>query len=117
MNQKKILVIDDNEIYTRTVQQYLENDGHIVSCCNKGSDALTISKEIAFDFIFTDFRMPEMRGDAVCRLLREQNPCAFIVGFSIENRQQDFLDAGADAFILKEEFFKYLDGILLKSRS
>ena len=117
VTQKKILVVDDNEIYTQTVQQHLEKDGHIVACCYKGSDALTISKEIAFDFIFTDFRMPEMSGDVVCRLLREQNPSVFIVGFSIENRQRDFLDAGADAFILKEEFFKDLDGILLKGRS
>ena len=61
--------------------------------------------------------MPEMRGDVVCKLLREQNPSVFIVGLSIENKQQDFLDAGADAFILKEEFFTDLDGILLKSRS
>jgi len=117
VNKKNILLIDDNDIYAVTIQKYLEEDGYAVSFCNKGSDAIKLSQELMFDLILTDYRMPEMRGDTVCRLLREQNPFAFIVGFSIENRRQDFLDAGADAFILKEDFFHDLDMILLKSRS
>jgi CheY-like chemotaxis protein len=116
VNKKNILLVDDNDIYAVTLQKYLEDDGHTVSFCNKGSDAIKLSQELTFDFILTDYRMPEMRGDAVCRLLREQSPFAVIVGFSIENRKQDFLDAGADAFILKEEFLHDLDMILLTSR-
>jgi CheY-like chemotaxis protein len=115
MKKKNILLIDDNDNFASALQKYLEEDGHTVSCYNKGSDAIKLSHGLTFDFILTDYRMPEMSGDGVCRLLRMQNPFAFIVGFSIENRKQDFLDAGADDFILKDELLNQLNVLLLKA--
>ena len=77
------------------------------------SDALVLVRNITFYCIFIDYRMPDMNGDDVCRLLRPQNPVALIVGLSVENKHSAFLDAGADAFILKDDFFRDLDTVLI----
>src|SRR5271169_5715251 len=103
--KKTILVVDDDKILSETIQRYFEEDGHTVSSCQNGSDALRLLNERTFDLIVTDYNMPGMNGAALCRLLRQHYPVTLIVGFSSEYRKEDFLDAGADAFVMKHELF------------
>jgi CheY-like chemotaxis protein len=114
--KKTILVVDDNKILSETIQRYFEEYGHTVSSCQNGFDALKLLKERTFDLIFTDYNMPKMNGAALCRLLRQDYPLTLIVGFSSEYRKKDFLDAGADAFVLKDELFHDPDLLLAKIR-
>jgi CheY-like chemotaxis protein len=113
-NKKTILVVDDNKLLSETIQRYFEEYGHTVSSCQSGSDALKLLKERTFDLIFTDYNMPKMNGAALCKILRRDYPLALIVGFSSEHRKNDFLDAGADAFVLKDGLFQDLDLLLAK---
>ena len=106
-------MIDDNETFSQAVKGHMEKDEHVVYCCDRAFDALVLSRNITFDCIFIDYRMPDMNGDDVCRLLRPQNPVALIVGFSIENKHSVFLEAGADAFMFKNDFFRNLDTVLI----
>jgi DNA-binding NarL/FixJ family response regulator len=44
-----------------------------------------------------------MNGVETTAALRRLHPENLIIGFSIENREREFLDAGADMFIRKDE--------------
>jgi CheY-like chemotaxis protein len=114
--KKTILVVDDNKILSETIQSYFQECGHTVFSCQNGTDALKLSKKQTFDIIFTDYNMPKMNGAVLCRLLRQDYPVTLIVGFSSEYRKKDFLDAGADAFVLKDELFRDLDLLLEEIR-
>jgi len=101
--KKSILIVDDDELLSRAIQRLLERCGHIVSHCENGLDAVKLSKERDFDTFLIDYNMPELTGDEVCRMIRHHRPDRYIVGYSGEPKEQDFIDAGANKFISKGE--------------
>jgi CheY-like chemotaxis protein len=108
LKKKSILIVDDNELLTDALQSLLEDDGHKVICSHNGLDAIELSKKQNFDVILTDYRMPDMKGDVVCKLLRYHHPDVFIIGCSCEDRDEVFLSAGADIFIRKDQLLQDL---------
>lgn len=114
--KKTILIVDDDEFLTGAIQGLLEEDGHTVSCCRSGSEAIALSKEQSFDLVLTDYNMPGMKGDMVCRLLRHRYPDVFIIGCSSEHHEEVFLSAGADIFIKKDQLVQNIPH-LMKSRT
>ncbi len=107
--KKTVLVVDDDKLVSGAIKRLLEDAGHVVSCCYNGMDAIEVSAKQNYDVILTDYYMPGMNGDEVCRLLRHQNPDVYIIGCSSDaERNRDFLNAGANEFILKEELVQNL---------
>ncbi|MBN3038130.1 MAG: response regulator [Candidatus Omnitrophica bacterium] len=69
---KKILVIDDEENFTKIVKMNLEQTGkYEVACENRGSAALARAKDFAPDLIFLDVMMPDIDGGTVAFQLKE----------------------------------------------
>jgi CheY-like chemotaxis protein len=106
--KKSVLIVDDDALLTGAIQGLLEKNGYAVFCCYNGSDAIELSKKRSFDIILTDYHMPGMRGDVVCRLLRHHHPDVFIIGCSSDQRDNAFLNAGADTFIRKDQLVQNL---------
>lgn len=59
---KKIVVIDDEEILVRSFSKLLEKRGYEVFGFKKGSDAIAFSEEEDIDLIICDIRMPGKNG-------------------------------------------------------
>jgi DNA-binding response OmpR family regulator len=108
MDKKNVLIIDDNVMMQHILTFILEDEGFTVDSCADGVTALNLTKEQAFKVYLVDYRLPEMMGDAVTVDLRKRYPDAYIIGYSIEHREQDFLKAGADKFIIKENLIREL---------
>lgn len=106
--KKTILMVDDNKLLAEAIQCLLEEYGHEVSCCHNGSDAVALAKKQNFDVLITDYNIPGIKGDAVCRLLRRHRADLLIIGCSIENQDKVFLNAGADTFIVKDQLVQNL---------
>lgn len=70
MRQKKILVIDDEELVIESLKRLLKKDGYDVSIAKNGKEALERVKETNFDLIVTDIRMPEMDGVEIVKNIR-----------------------------------------------
>lgn len=102
---KNILVVDDTPHVRDFLYNLLQEDGFEVSVCEDGISALNASIGSTFDVIITDYRMPFMNGVEVTKHLRLRFPASIIIGISMENARDDFLGAGADAFLFKP--FKY----------
>ncbi len=63
MQKKRILIIDDEESFTRLVKLNLEATGkYIVRTENKGSLGLLAAKQFKPDLILLDLIMPDMGG-------------------------------------------------------
>lgn len=97
----EVLIIDDDRTTRDSLGMLLEFEGYNVSSCGSGASAFDLVKEKCFEVILIDYRMPEMNGDEVTRILRLLCPDALVIGFSIETKDRMFLAAGADAFISK----------------
>lgn len=70
--KKRILVVDDEPALTRMVKLVLEKTGkYEVRTENEGAMAIPAAREFEPDLIFLDVMMPDMGGDEVSSLLKE----------------------------------------------
>ena len=102
----RILVADDNQDLTKTLDRSLSHEGHQVLCAYTGSDALTMMQQYQPDIVVLDVVMPEMNGLEVCRQARvtpqlNKIPILFLtVRQQIEDVLRGF-EAGADDYVTK----------------
>jgi CheY-like chemotaxis protein len=59
MNRKKILVVDDNPVITRTLRMKLESAGYQVIAATDGSEAVTVARKEKLDLILLDISFPD----------------------------------------------------------
>ncbi len=114
MSTETVLVIDDDKTTRDSLQMFLEFEGFVVSSCESGAAALDLITKKHFEVLLIDYRMPDMNGDELTRRLRPLCPDAFILGFSMESKEQAFLTAGADAFLSKHQLVQKLIPLIKK---
>jgi len=72
MSKKKILVVDDEEYFTKMVKLNLEALGkYEVKIENRGIRAVVVAKEFMPDMIFLDVVMPDLDGGQVAQRIKE----------------------------------------------
>jgi DNA-binding response OmpR family regulator len=70
MNNKKILVVDDEPHLIRSLTFILAKEGYEVSIASDGEEALKRIGENKPDLIFLDIMMPKKNGYEVCETIR-----------------------------------------------
>lgn len=106
---KKILVVDDEELLTKTFSKILEKKGYEVFIAKRGEDACAMAEEEMFDLIITDIKMPGMDGIETIKRLKvvflEKKiscpPIIFITGFADEKQEANAKKLTPVAYILK----------------
>jgi len=106
MNDKKILVVDDEEDIVELITFQLESDGFSVISAKDGMEAVSkINKENP-DLVILDIMMPRMSGLDVVKLIRnkeDRNNLPIIIA-SAKSSEEDIvagLDLGADDYMTK----------------
>ncbi len=69
-----ILVVDDNKGLCDGIQEYLENEGYIVTCANSGKDAITLLPDNRYDIALVDIKLPDMHGTDLVKKLAGISP-------------------------------------------
>lgn len=102
------LVIDDSSSVRRVVQTILMRIGVTVLAASNGLEAIQIIEHFSgtLDLILTDYMMPEMCGDEVCKLVRQkpeldQVPILVVSAFSEKDLVLSFFKAGATDYLYK----------------
>jgi CheY-like chemotaxis protein len=102
--QRHILVVDDEPLVRYTVHMLLEDDGFIVEEAESGPQALAIYAPGKFDMVFTDYCMPEMKGDQLAAAIKQRSPkqpIVMITAFPEKLTSSDCPLGGVDSFICK----------------
>jgi hypothetical protein len=102
--QRRILVVDDEPLVCQSVQLLLEGDGYVVDGAKSGAEALALFEPGKFDMIFTDYFMPEMKGDqlaAAIKRLSPRQPVVMLTAFPEKLQSSDCPLGGVDSFICK----------------
>lgn len=103
----KILIADDSEDMQMLLSQYLRQWGHTVVVARNGAEALHILEETDIQFVISDWAMPLMSGEELCRTVREKidlQRYIYIILLTAKQERQDLvtgMEAGADDFIRK----------------
>ncbi|MFQ5704173.1 MAG: response regulator [Gemmatimonadales bacterium] len=72
MAKKRILLVDDEAIITRTLKLYLEGTGaYEVVAENEGSKAVQTAREFRPDLVLLDIMMPDIDGAEVAAQMRD----------------------------------------------
>jgi len=111
VNEKKILVVDD-EAPVRDVLKYLfQRSGYRVLTAENGKKAKEILSQQDVMVMFLDLHLPDANGLELCRQLRENNPdCAIfaLTGYTGDSDNIEFRDAGFDDVFTKPTDCKML---------
>jgi CheY-like chemotaxis protein len=106
---KRILVIDDEELITKSLLRLLSNEGYSAAVVKSGKEAIEKVKESDFDLVICDVRMPEVDGIKTIEKLRQAQkalgkkpiPEILITGYADEDKYKDALKLGVTDYIFK----------------
>lgn len=106
MNQKKILVIDDEADILEILSYNLRKEGYLVTTASNGNEGIEIAKETIPDLILLDVMMPEKDGIETCTELRtikelQKTLIVFLSARSEEFSQLAGFEAGANDYVVK----------------
>jgi len=69
--QKKILIVDDDEVIRDAVRISLIEEGHRIFEAEDGKKAFSIAKDVRPDLVILDVMMPGMNGYRVCQEIKK----------------------------------------------
>jgi two-component system, chemotaxis family, sensor kinase CheA len=106
----QVLVVDDQFSARELQRSILEAAGYRVQVARDGREAQRMVGEIAeLDLVMTDVQMPEMDGFELLEAIRADEahsslPVVIVTTLGDEASRRRGAEAGADAYIVKEEF-------------
>jgi len=106
MDQKKILIADDNENIREALTYLLEDEGYKLWLAKDGADTLRKVNEIHPDILFLDIMMPEINGYEVCRTIKSDPVLkkTYVIMLTAKGQvteQERGKAVGADEYIVK----------------
>ena len=115
--KKKILIIDDEEVFGRLLKLNVEEsqEYEAVLAVN-GAQGVAMAQQEKPDLILLDIRMPDMDGLTVLRkikVLTPEVPVAMVTAVWSEREAKEAFAAGAYEYITKPVNFEYLRTALL----
>lgn len=106
MLKEKILIADDDLDILDVIRITLETEGYEVIEAHDGKEAVEMVKKSNPDLLITDFKMPKMCGDEVCKTLKQDiliqhMPIIMLTGKGEVTDKIHGINAGADDYIVK----------------
>ena len=101
---KKILIIDDDQIFLRLVDQVLTQKGYEVLKADSGQEGLRLLFDQRPDLVLLDVVMPRMDGWQTCSHIRDISNIPIIMLTGKQTDEDDIvrgLDYGADDYLIK----------------
>jgi CheY-like chemotaxis protein len=103
---KRILIIENNEVFRRTLKMRLEANGYSILDAGSGLEGLNTVRKENPDLVITDIMLPGLDGHKVCRMIKFDRKLSRIPVIVLTSRDLDqdaeiAKQCGADAFVLK----------------
>lgn len=103
MDQRQILIVDDDSGMRELVKINLEHEGYGVLQAENGGNGVKVVRESQPDLVILDVMMPGMDGREACRQIRSfsQVPVLMLTALSQSADVITGLDSGADDYLSK----------------
>jgi diguanylate cyclase (GGDEF)-like protein len=118
----KLLIVDDDDILSHELGQYLNRHGYLVDRASTSVEALDFLADVSYDLILLDILLPDIDGIEFCKSLRSQDIKSLVILMTANNHSSSVsgLNSGADDFIKKpfrlEELEARIKALLRRSR-
>ncbi|ABY22434.1 two-component response regulator [Renibacterium salmoninarum ATCC 33209] len=103
VGNRKILLVEDEELIAQVVRDYLVKAGYQVELANDGFTALHLASASNPDLIILDRMLPGLDGAEVCRRIRQtmSMPIILLTALGTEDDRILGLEMGADDYVTK----------------
>ncbi len=102
--KRKILIIDDNDIFCESVRDLLTDEHTDVLTAITGKDGLHICTESKIDVVILDQKLPDTQGVALCPSILKQNEqtkIIFVTAYPSFSNAIDAIKVGAHDYLSK----------------
>ena len=116
--RKTVLVVEDNELNLKLLNDILEYHGYTVVTTRLGEPALELARQHSPNLILMDVQLPDISGMEAARRLKgdEQTrtiPIIAVTAFAMSGDEAKILASGCDAYVSKPfnvvEFLKVVE--------
>ncbi|MCK5837384.1 MAG: response regulator [Desulfobacula sp.] len=104
MENKKALVIDDEQVVLDSVRKILDAENYEVDVTLKGKKGINLAINNSYDIVLTDIRMPDIGGLIVLRDIKRSKPSlpvVIITGYGSVSSAVQAMKLGAADYIQK----------------
>jgi DNA-binding response OmpR family regulator len=113
---RRILVVDDDELFRRFLTDLLTRAGHVVLEAKNGKEGLEFCRQWEPELVVADLLLPEMDGITMCRQIREsprtaQIPILVLTAFQSDASREETRKMKATYLTKPIEPGKFLDAV------
>ena len=114
---KTILIVEDNVLNMKLLNDILSMQGYKIAKSTDGSDAVDLSRSEHPDLILMDIKLPGRSGLDITRTLKADDdlkniPVVAVTSYAMEGDREKILGSGCDGYIPKPITIKeFLDTI------
>src|SRR5207237_1261430 len=103
---KRILIVEDNELNLKLLNDVLEVHGYITVVAGNGTEAIELARRHRPDLILLDIRLPDISGMEVARRLKDDErtsaiPLVAVTAFAMPGDRAMILESGCDDYVSK----------------
>ena len=118
IEKKKILIVDDDPSYAKLVMEWIK-EYYNVRVATAGMQAVSYLKRNKVDLVLLDYKMPEVDGPQVFRMLKSESdleniPVIVLTGLDTPEGVAELMELNPDGYIIKsttrENLLKLLAG-------
>ena len=117
-SNKKVLLVDDNNLNIKVASRLLRNYKIIPDTCLSGIDAIEMIKNNKYDLILMDDMMPKLSGVETFKKLKEDRkfntPVVILTANAVSGMKEKYLSYGLDDYLAKPIDKLELDRVLDK---
>lgn len=121
LEDKSVLVVEDNAINQFLVRHSLEKLGAVVEIIDNGVDAVDRIQSKKFDLVLMDIQLPEMDGYETTLCIRNQLksnvPIVAMTAYALQGEDEKCLQVGMNGYLSKpfttESLYDAIKGVLL----
>jgi DNA-binding NtrC family response regulator len=104
MNQRSILVVDDEEALRTVLSSELASEGYLVDTASDGDEAITTLTGKKYDLVLLDIKMPRVDGFEVLKFIKKTAPAIKVIMLTAFADLKNAIESkklGAEDFISK----------------
>ncbi len=120
--QKRILIVEDNELNMKLFNDLLEAHGYSTIQTRSGVEALDLTRAHMPDLVLMDIQLPEVSGLQVTQWIKADAalrhiPVIAITAFAMKGDEEKMLQGGCEAYLSKPiSIGKFLETVRLHLR-